>query len=214
MEKFSEQSPYSEQAQEAIHLIEKLSFVSVEDKVNILLTFVGIKPVSEIKWLTIQEREKDPQYKEQNEKEIEILKDIFTNLSLTMEYKNYPLDKDFTRHSFNISNNAYTLDRYKDLEKIADKAPSDDQSHQREYAIAFGYPQTAMEGFINDKLMPIEDLPLEVKATEEGKFMAVLEPFRLSKSHWQEELSTMKVWADTIKNLAPDLYKDILSKFN
>lgn len=82
----------------------------------------------------------------------------------------------------------------------------------RTYGKLSGYPQTAIEAFVEaakrgeegwrELLVYRDELPDEVKNQD---FLAFAE-FKLSKAHWQDELKTVKKWAEEIQRINPALY--------
>lgn len=70
---------------------------------------------------------------------------------------------------------------------------------------ALGYPTTAVEGFINNELIERDELPDDIK----NQRILNLIDFRLSKSHWREELDMVREQAGSIKDLVPDIYEQV-----
>ena len=81
---------------------------------------------------------------------------------------------------------------------------------QERFGLLMGYPKTAVEAYIkniNDPRSQEPELPEDVEFAEYMDF----KNFVVSQDHWREELETVKRWAETIREIAPDLYKKITS---
>jgi hypothetical protein len=82
--------------------------------------------------------------------------------------------------------------------------PEDEEN----FGLLMGYPKTAVESYIkslDEKYSQEPELPEEIDFAEYMEF----KNFIISKDHWQDELETVKQWAETIRTVAPDLYREI-----
>jgi len=68
------------------------------------------------------------------------------------------------------------------------------------YGQLMSFPETAVEAFENDKLLPIEEQPKD----SENIF-----DFRLSQDHWQDELKKLEEWSQAIAKYAPEIYNEL-----
>ena len=86
-----------------------------------------------------------------------------------------------------------------------------DQASEEETGFALGYPKTAvhahnqgLKGELDDFLMTSDEI-----MSAYGQ-LAPFALFRPSRAHWQEEMTVVRKWADTIKRVTPGLYKEML----
>lgn len=75
----------------------------------------------------------------------------------------------------------------------------------------FGYPKTAINGFVGGEMIEEKTILSTVLSLEEFQFFCKTQLFRLSKDHWREESVIVKSWIDSFKNAAPVIYEEILS---
>lgn len=117
----------------------------------------------------------------------------------------------------------YIARSQEDAEKLHDAFA---KNNDTEAGILSGYPATAVENYVKttedlkspnltesdvinllkERYAEIVDLPLEVKDIQE---LLPLAHFGLSRQNWKEEIVTIKKWADTVRNLDPELYDRI-----
>ncbi len=115
----------------------------------------------------------------------------------------------------------YTLDYYRDdgrysCEGAVFQVGKDEASLQalqnvrqpEEFGHVFEIPDTAISGWIDERIMDLDSLPDSVKKGDCFHFI----DFMLSEDHWQEELEFVKRRAEQVKQLAPDLYAKIVSE--
>lgn len=86
----------------------------------------------------------------------------------------------------------------------------------KEIGLAFGYPQSAYEAFVKEKLT-IKDIFSKVISEEEKKRILKEKTFgfiffRFSSNNWQEELNIVRRWQKLIKEKSPKLYEEVLKK--
>lgn len=84
------------------------------------------------------------------------------------------------------------------------------QPDQRTRGYAHGYPATAVEAYMQgDVLSDAESNQVLNDRTEVRRVYNVI-PIKLSREHWQEELPVIQNYADTIKELSPAIYEEVL----
>ena len=74
----------------------------------------------------------------------------------------------------------------------------------------YGYPTTAIDGFVQERSIVEEDVLPEVFKAEEILAFFATRPFRLSQSHWRAEAEVVRRWIATLKKVAPITYGHIL----
>lgn len=79
------------------------------------------------------------------------------------------------------------------------------QDH-RTFGHLFGFPESAIEGFIQGQTIKMEDLPDDIRRADYG----LLLQFLLSKNNWQNEIKTVKRWYQVLYKNAPALLDEYL----
>jgi len=89
---------------------------------------------------------------------------------------------------------------------IAELRAIRDSMHDQKRTIAegrlFGFPETAIEGYISGKRKDNETLPDDIRRSDAMTFLN----FRLSEGHWADEWKTVEARAETVRSLAPEVY--------
>lgn len=77
--------------------------------------------------------------------------------------------------------------------------------------LALGYPGTAVKAYSQKPVSERDFRSLRFEETEEvfGDLVPFM-LFRPSRDHWQEEMELVRTWAETVKAVAPKLYRDIV----
>lgn len=166
---------------EKIAKIEQLKFGN-RQKAGLILVLLGEKPAVEVAlhgW-------NDPP-----RKFAEVIKEIGLNFE-EVEFEDRALTPSKLVTRFAIAKDKETALKLKSLDPARD---------HREYGHLMGYPESAVEAFVNDgeKTTLTWDMTKEVPVVD----------FRLSKDNWREELKISQRWNDTIKKHAPELYQEI-----
>ena len=73
---------------------------------------------------------------------------------------------------------------------------------EHELGLAFGYPETAVQGYVEGRRKDHEELPITVRLSESYQFLG----FRLSQDHWEDELHSVLIWLNAIKMVSPIIY--------
>ena len=163
-----------------IEMIEK-SPLFYQDKVALALTFLDKKPAS---WIDVSKRYYQTETKEKENEILDRLKkkktqvqQILDELGFIYEIEKFRTKEQTTYNSgynFLVSKSSEDLFRLKKAIKIGD---------DKNIGQCFGYPKTAIEGFINNNTLDYNELPKEESKRlikeETSKFF----DFRLSKDH-------------------------------
>lgn len=72
--------------------------------------------------------------------------------------------------------------------------------NERRQGELLGYPSTAVDGFVKEDLLPYAAEPLEMN-------VAWALQFRLSRTHWRDEVAILRTWNETAKGHLPNLFK-------
>ena len=112
-----------------------------------------------------------------------------------------------------------TARKQEDAERLAQLLSKKEQTYEisQELGTLFGFPPTAIEAYASsgedkskaESLMYFFDLPLDVQKEDAVAFIW----FRLSKEHWQEEMETVRRWAEAVKRRAPALYMRCVEEY-
>ncbi len=192
---------------EKIELIENLP-LDCQNKMELMLLYLGEQPVA---WVEVCSRvykneEKDEVLNQQlgflKEQIVGALEKIGFVYQIEefkiKEEKKYNLGYDFL-----VSKNPKNLSRLLEVSKKKD---------YKEIGLAYGYPESACEAFVNETCIEYKEIPKEEKEKliKEGTFKFVT--FRLSQSHWKEEIELIKRWQQRIKETSSRLYEEILKE--
>ncbi len=180
--------------------------MSDEDKVVFILACKNFKPATEV---SIEVRENNITDLEDITK-FKIMSDKLNlhYVELSQEYKKASPDH------VNIKSTVFAVGKRKeDVEKllfVIEKVIQDPPIHKynKEFGQIYGFPQTAVEAFDElDKMF--FDIPEDIKNKDYMAFCW----FALSKEHWQQEIKVAQKWAQTVKDLSPNLYNRIVIKY-
>lgn len=80
-------------------------------------------------------------------------------------------------------------------------------NYHRTLGCAVDIPVTAVEAWVQGAIIEEDELPRKVRDSDYYKFAV----YRLSRSHWREELRVAKRRARVIKSIAPTLYNEIVA---
>ncbi|MBU0707505.1 hypothetical protein KKG41_04000 [Patescibacteria group bacterium] len=75
----------------------------------------------------------------------------------------------------------------------------------------YGFPESAVDAYSKNnkdesELIARKDLPEIIRKQDWSLFAA----FRMSKENWENELETAKKWAETVKKICPEIYKEYI----
>ncbi|MBU0650227.1 class I SAM-dependent methyltransferase [Patescibacteria group bacterium] len=219
-EKPSTPNPEKELSQEQIKLIENIP-VDSQDKVELLLTKLGIKKATEFilygqTWMP-QEGE---QAKEIDKDKIQIIKQTLDRLGLESQFQepaieNTPtyivekLEEDYTEQD-EILKQRQRIDIYiaHNKESFQKYLKAKQENLDQDFGELYAFPGTAIKAFTKgqDNVLNREDLPEHLKEQDWSHFLT----FKLSKNNWENEIQEVKKWADTVKKYSPKLYNEFI----
>lgn len=167
--------------EEKIHLIKNTHLFTLHtyshklaDKQSFLLTLLNIKPVSLIYSNHGEDTPTERALRPDNVQEVKIFLD---NLELF-----YCLKEDENTIEAHISTSKVKLEEF----EIAQQ-----QKDIKKIGILLGYPETAVDAFIQNKCLPLDE---QDKLLEQKGITGVTVNFRFSKNHYKEEIETYKKW--------------------
>ncbi len=176
------QSENVDRVHDAISELLKLP-VSDQDRVLVLLTYAGKKPVSEVELRT--------------EEDAARFRKILRALDLHAHEFGDKRDFLFSRDPelLNHAELAY--------------APKDQKEQWDAIGTVHGFPRTAIDGKLT--FNTLDELPADVLDTPVGRFYDRAVAFALSKEHWREELKTIETWMESVRKLAPEYLEYLIS---
>jgi len=197
-------------APEFLERIEKSKLV-IDDKVNFLLTKVGLKPASEIT-LFIKSDYEGGITEHMNESDVRESLDIIKESGLifqlgerevvkeSYETEKEPGVKKFFQREQMIILIAHSKENL-DFLIQALKTKSDELLGK-----TFGYSETAIEAFAGKKeKLDINTLPQEIRESDAILFSSPT----LSKDNWQEEIKQGQEYAQFVKKISPLIYEEM-----
>lgn len=209
-EKRFERKGEQELKPEFIKSIEK-SKLTPDDKINIVLTKVDLKPASEILLVIKSEYEKEITEHMQEKDVQEVIKIIKKSglpfqlgkretIKESYQTEEEPkIEKFFQREQMKI-----LIGRSKeDLDFLVQalETKSDELLGR-----AFGFPETAIEAFVGKKeKLDISKLSKEIRESDAVLFSSPT----LSENNWQEEIKQGQSYADFIKKISPTIYEEM-----
>lgn len=198
---------------EKIELIEKLPLSSWTswDKKVLLLVLLGEKPAAcpclEQRFYKREAVKERPKIAERLAKEKEETKEILDKLGLPHKEKAFEYEEE---KMYNIGYHFYVG---KDSEKLARLMEARDD---REIGLSLGYPESAVDAYVNETSLDYEELIKSLSSEElqalqkEGVFKFL--DFRPSRDHWQEEIEIARKRQALIKEKSPKIYQEIIRK--
>ncbi len=202
----------SEITSEELERVEK-SKMTIDDKINLLLTMGGLKPASEI-LLVIKTRDDKGLTEHISEEEVQEALGIIQESSLPYRFKDretiqepYRTKKEpkiqrfYRREQMKILLGR-TSEELEFLERAL-KSKSDEMLGK-----AFGFPPTTIEAFIGKReVLNRQSLPSDIKHSDGILFSSPT----LSRDNWQEEIKQGQRYGEFIKKLSPKLYEETRS---
>ena len=83
------------------------------------------------------------------------------------------------------------------MDKLIKLDPTKDHA---EYGQLMGYPQTAIDAFVNGKLLTDKDYP---------DMRGIIFNIKFSQGHWPDELKILKEWSEAIRKYSPETYNSL-----
>lgn len=193
--------------------VEKLerSNLTINDKVNLLLTKAGLKPASELRLIITTETE-EGLTRNMSEEEIQgVIQGIrdagiphkIREKEIIKEKYEYPDKPGIKKISKREKIDILVGHSQKELNSLIEAVK---QGSDEAIARAFGFPSTAVEAFIGKrKKLKLRNLPLEIQKSDALLFSSSA----LSEDNWQEEIKQGQIYADFIKKISPAIYREM-----
>ncbi len=88
-----------------------------------------------------------------------------------------------------------------------------EKSRSIAYGRMFGYPETAVRGFAEKKMIKETEILPSFLAEEQCRLFLLYRPFRLSESHWRSEALRATEWIKTLKRAAPETNDCLVNRY-
>jgi hypothetical protein len=203
-----------------IEQIENLNFLGTQDRMILILTYLGEKPVTKIEVSYIEQHP----YADLNEIILERkkLERLLKKLGLKFKIiKRIIVDE----NGFEEINFEFLISR--DKKKIEELEKAINENDERKMGELYGYPKTAVDAYVKsrrflkehkkDELESIFDRKKWFDSLSEEERSKLIEEgvlnfqtFTFSKKHWREELDVVRKWQSIIREKAPRLYQEII----
>lgn len=201
--KVQEKSPEKNRRDTLLTELKDFEIITNQDRVFLLLVLEGLKSACDIQLVNPDRPlyKKEADYQDRNleyKRAISKIEELLQRFRLpyTLEYYRdegrYPCENAI----FEIGKDEASLQASRNVHSV------------EEQGRVLGIPDTAISGFIDERVIENDSLPDSVKGSDYFHFI----DFRLSEDHWQEELEFVKRRAEQVKQLAPELYSQIVSE--
>lgn len=191
-----------------------LSHFTDQDRVHLILVLVELKRVCNIEIVNPDKEAYVKGFEENYQKNtvdfeagINCLQHALKQLNLPFRLARGHVDRDhdspgYSFASFDISKEQNFLDALVEIDN-----ESDEKIKYERLGNIFDIPETAIRAWTKGNIKDTDALPGYIKKSEYYNFI----DFVLSEDHWEEELEITAKRAGVIKQIAPQLYKDIIS---
>ncbi len=182
--------------------MEAIYCLSSQAKAYLLLVAAGIKPATECEFGYT------PGGQIYTERDfLEDVNDVTTlirKLGVPYEYQRKE-NEEIQYATFNVGKDRQHLVAL--LKATNPHDPIEPDEYQRALGLAFGFPSSAIEAFLQRKILSDRKSKLLVHRYPELRFL----PFCPSAEHWREELEQTRRQINFIREAAPQLYADIVA---
>lgn len=210
----------------------------IEERIDLVLVGAGVKPATEISYKGKTYSEANDRYIISQEEEETLMQTVkgfdipfvFKSSLMTIEppikldeqvkqikNKGFQIDADNIRELLESVKDTEYLYFYfgRDIKlavKLRDVMKLPQSEREYEAGILFGYPETAVRNFVENSVKSGVYTPEELRPIYIPEELRPFSHFVFSKDHAHEELSTPRLWHDTIKELSPRLYAELVNK--
>lgn len=187
----------------AIKTLESFIGLNWYAKAEILLTAYGYKPSTFI-YLEARPYAKTGKAVRVPDTLVTMLSDLLTDLGLVFETRDrLLLEGENDSKIVNLVD--FFISREKD--SVIELRDAIEVWNEYRIGIALGYPQTAVEAYVRDDLLPMTSHPLSTEDVNE-RHMRML-GHRLSKNDWHHEVKYLQVHGEALKNLSRTIYNHV-----
>jgi hypothetical protein len=179
-------------------------FLSGNDKADVLLLSQGIKKAAIISILGFI---KDSAGRERVERDAAFLQGILKNAHLPYD-TDRTIDGNFITASFFVGRDNIALSEFRAAREMKDGDADERRRKIIDEGRLFGYPETAIEGYLNGHMKNNVTLPEDYRTSDAMAFLN----FRLSEDHWSDEWRTVEARAEQVKTMAPAVYETTIKE--
>jgi hypothetical protein len=210
-EKFDIKKEVKEMGKERTNIkkIEKLEFLGAEERMNLILTYLGEKPTSLIEMIY------DSGNPLADLKEVLSQKENLEKLLAAFGLKFKTLEKErIDEEGFDIKEfRIFIGRREKDVEELEKAFLAGDEE---KVGRLLGYPESAVRGFVKGKVLEEKEWWQGLSEKERRDLISEgvlnFKNFKFSKENWREELDTVRRRQGIIKKIAPNLYQEMMKR--
>jgi len=207
-----------------IEEIENSHFLFTQDRMILILTYIGEKPATKIEFSYIEQRPYDDLNKVTLEREK--LERLLKKLGLK-----FKIIKRIMVNENGFEKITFEFLISKDEKKIEELEKAINEKDERKMGELYGYPKTAVDAYVKSMRILKEDRKDEMDILLESIFdrkkwfdslseeersklikegVLSFQTFTFSKKHWGEELDFVRRWQSIIREKAPRLYQEII----
>ena len=191
--------------QRIIDLIED-SCLNPDDKFNLLLVVDGVRPAASME-MNSTSWQKDTPTRLIEQRDIDALIEVITLAGLVYDIQRETVERKIGRPG---------AIRHKIMEVVMIQVARDEKllkilvesiglaTDPYALGIALGYPKTAVEGFVANKKLSVQDMPIEYQIQPRVQFIWIV----LSQDYWQDELLELEQWSERVYVLSRSIYWD------
>lgn len=199
-------------APEEVEQIEK-SKITIDDKINLLLTKGGLKPASEI-LLVIKTQDDEGLTEHMSEEEVQESLRIIQESGLPNHLK----DRETIQEPYRTKRGPEIQRFYRreQMKILIGRSPEElgfleralESKSDEMLGKAFGFQPTTIEAFVGKKeVLNRQDLPSDIKHSDGILFSSPT----LSRDNWQEEIKQGQRYGEFVKKISPKLYEEMRS---
>jgi len=207
-----------------IEQIENLDFLVTQDRMILILTYLGEKPVTKIELSYIEQHP----YTDLNE--IILKREKLERLLKKLGLK-FKIIKRIIVNENGFEEITFEFLISRDKKKIEELEKAINENDGRKMGELYGYPKTAVDAYVKsmrilkEKRKDKRDILLESIFDRKKWFDSLFEEersklikervlnfqtFTFSKKHWREELDVVRRWQSIIREKVPRLYQEII----
>ncbi|MDQ5954830.1 MAG: hypothetical protein QG583_758 [Patescibacteria group bacterium] len=140
----------------------------------------------------------------------------FSKKDLVKEYKDEEGSVEYKKlKEYIIATDEKYIREFNNVPEFTNRPEHERNQSDFDLGYLYGFPDSAIKAFGEGEnamiSLEFKELPEDIRNEEYMAFAS----FRLSKTHWQEELELVKKWAEDIKQIDPALYtREVLTYKN
>lgn len=197
----------SKTIRDAIRNLAATNLIPAIDKANILMVLSGDKPSMHTGFFS-DDTAIGKNLPEKYLEERAAFSKIVTDLGLKYQLQIKHLEKEINGVASWVEWAVFCI--AKDLDTAIELCNARENWNEEKEGALLGFPKTAVDAFIHDTMLDIDDTPLSTEhvSAEAMKFLN----HRLSKEHWEEEVKYLPDFARNVMRISPEIYNQCLAE--